>query len=150
MRKALLLSAVLVACATNDAPEEETAAAMMDDTATLTAADISGTWTGMTMAADGDSVLNRWTLHALDDSTSHLMLDGSTDTITSRVTYDGDSLIAVSDAYTTPNMPGTPVTFRSTGRLQPDGKLSGNVTIHLASNPDSIVQRARWESTRAP
>jgi hypothetical protein len=150
MRKTILLSLVLVACATNEAPQEDTAAAMTDDTAMLTAADVSGTWTGTSMAMDGDSVTGRWTIHTANDSMAHLMMEGSTDTIPYRVTYDADSLIAVSDAYTAPDMPGTPVTFRSVGRLQPDGKLAGTVTIRLASNPDSVVARERWESTRTP
>jgi hypothetical protein len=141
---------VLAACATNEAPQEDTAAAMSDDTAMLTAADVTGTWTGTTWAMEGDSVLSRWTRHTVNDSMAHLMLEGSTDTISFQTTYDADSLIAVSDAYTDPDMPETPVTFRSVGLLQPDGKLAGTVAIRLASNPDSVVQRARWESSRTP
>lgn len=150
MRRAILLSLVLVACATNEAPQEDTAAAMSDDTAMLTAADVSGTWAGTSMAMDSDSVMSRWTIHTANDSMAHLMLEGTTDTIPYRVTYDADSLIAVSEAYTAPDMPETPVTFRSVGRLQPDGKLAGTVEIRLASNPDSVVSRERWESTRTP
>lgn len=150
MRIAILLSLVLVACAANDEPQEDTAAAITDDSARLTAADVSGTWSGTSTALDSDSVTSRWTIHTANDSMAHLVIEGTTDTIPYRTTYDADSVIAVSEAYTAPDMPGTPVTFRSVGRMQPDGKFAGTVTIRLASNPDSVVARERWVSTRTP
>ena len=150
MRRALFLTAVLVACATDEVPETDTAAAMTDTgAATLTAADVAGTWTGQSMAMDGDSVTSRWTLHSTAEGAAHLMLEGSTDTINYTTTFAGDSLVAVSEQYTTPDMPNTPVTFRSVGRMEGD-MLRGTVEIRLASNPDSIIARERWESRRAP
>jgi hypothetical protein len=151
MRRALLLTAVLVACATNEAPEGDSAAAMADTGTTnmLTAADVSGTWSGTSMALDSDSITSRWTIHTMNDTMAHLMMEGSTDTILYRVTFDADSLIAVSESYTTPDMPDTPVTFRSVGRME-NGMLRGTVEIRLASNADSVVARERWESRRAP
>ncbi|HSJ63468.1 MAG TPA: hypothetical protein VK922_06110 [Gemmatimonadaceae bacterium] len=150
MRKTLLLTAVLVACATNEAPEDDSAAAMADmGAATLTAADVAGTWTGESRVMDGDSITSRWTIHAMADGNAHLMLEGSTDTIAYTTTFAGDSLVAVSESYTAPDMPDTPVTFRSVGRMDGD-MLRGTVEIRLASNPDSVVARERWESRRTP
>jgi hypothetical protein len=149
MRRALLLTAVLAACASNDAPESDSAAAVSETAATLAAADISGTWSGTTMPSNGDSILNRWTIMNVDERTSHMMLEGVPDTIVYTVRYDADSLIATSEPYTTPDMPNTPVTFRSVGRLD-NGTLRGTVAIRLASNADSVLERNRWEATRAP
>ena len=149
MRKALLLTVVLAACATDEAPPSDSAAAMTEDVAMLRPADVSGTWTGSTIAQTGDSVVNRWTIVTVNDTTAHLMLEGVPDTITYYTIFDGDSLIATSESYTTPDMPDTPVTFRSVGRLE-NGMLRGTVAIRLASNPDSVLERNRWEASRAP
>jgi hypothetical protein len=80
---------VLVACATNEAPEGDSAAAMTDDTAMLTRADLAGTWSGTTMVADGDSVVNTWTSR-VDDSMGKLLIVGTTDSIPHRITLEGD------------------------------------------------------------
>lgn len=149
MRRALLLTAVLIACASNEEPAADSAAAATDTTPALAAADISGTWSGTTMPTGGDSALNRWTIVNVNDTTSHMMLEGVPDTIAYHVTFDGDSLIATSEPYTTPDRPDTPVTFRSVGRLD-NGMLRGTVDIRLASNADSVLERNRWEATRAP
>ena len=149
MRRALLLTAVLIACANNEESEVDSAAVATDTTPALAAADVSGTWSGTTMPTVGDSVLNRWTIVNVNDSTSHMMLEGVPDTIAYHVTFDADSLIATSESYTTPDMPDTPVTFRSVGRLD-NGMLRGTVDIRLASNADSVLERHRWEATRAP
>ena len=74
MRRALLLTAVLAACATNEAPESDSAAAVSEDHAMLQPADVSGTWTGSTMPLEGDSVVSRWTIVTVDETTAHLML----------------------------------------------------------------------------
>lgn len=149
MRRTLLLTAVLIACASNEEPEADSAAAATDTAPALTAADVSGTWSGTTMPTSGDSVLNRWTIVSLSDTTSHMMLEGLPDTIAYHVTFDSDSLIVTSEPYTTPDRPDTPVTFRSVGRLD-NGMLRGTVDIRLASNADSVLERNRWEATRAP
>jgi hypothetical protein len=149
MRRALLLTTVFVACSSNDAPDADSAAAIVDTAAMLSASEISGTWNGTTMPSGGDSILNRWTIVNVDETTSHMMLEGVPDTIAYSVRYDADSLIATSEPYTTPDMPNTPVTFRSVGRLE-NGTLRGTVAIRLASNADSVLERNRWEATRAP
>jgi hypothetical protein len=47
-------------------------------------------------------------------------------------------------------MPGKPtVVFRAVGRLM-GGKLAGNATVMLASKPDSVLARNRFEMTKAP
>jgi hypothetical protein len=150
MRRALLLTAVLLAgCASDEMAEDTMAADTGMMTASLTPADVAGTWSGSTMTMEGDSVLRRWTIHTANDTMAHLMLEGVPDTITYYTTFSGDSMIAVSEPYTMPDMPDMPVTFRSVGRME-NGMLRGTVAIRLASNADSVIERDRWEASRAP
>ena len=75
MRKAFLLAFALVACAKNDAPSTDSAAGTVaagETHSPLTASDVAGTWTGMTMAEGSDSVLNRWTTMRESDTAGKL------------------------------------------------------------------------------
>ena len=148
MRKFLLLVA-LAACATDDTPDADPATTT-DTPAALTSADIMGEWTGTTMAEGSDSVANRWTTVGLTDSTGVWIPAGTTDSIPFTIVLAADSMIATSAPYPDPqSRVSGPVRFRSIGRLT-DGRLAGTVLIVLASNPDSVIQRSRWEATRAP
>src|SRR5687768_234628 len=120
MRKVLLLAAALAACSTNDA-KVDSAAATTDAPARLTAADVAGSWSGTTMAAGTDSVVNRWTTIRDSDSTGKLVSDNAADTIAYTVVYDADSMIATSKPFKTTASPSTEVVFVSVGRLK-DGK----------------------------
>jgi hypothetical protein len=154
MRKAFFLAAALVACSTNDAADADSAnAAAAGATATvparLTAADVAGTWTGTSTALDSDSVTNRWTSIRVNDSTSKLVSDNVADTVTFKTVFDADSMVSTSQPYTNRATPNAPVIFRSVGRLQGE-KLVGTLTTMLASKPDSIISRGRWEATKKP
>jgi hypothetical protein len=153
MRKAIILLVAAVACAKTETPATDTAATAMAPAApaALTAADLTGTWTGMSMAEGSDSVTNRWTVVRTTDSTSKIIMEGSADSIAMTIRYDADSMVATSAPFTDPNLPkGAPqVTFRSVGRMK-DGKLVGTSMAMLASKPDSVVTRSRWEATRTP
>ena len=147
MKRAMLLAAFVVACAPNEQPAADSAA--MAGPAPLSAADVAGTWNGVTMPEVGDSSLNRWMITG-DGMQGIMVSENSPDTVTSTTTYDADSLIATSTPYTDRNLPGSPtVTFRSVGRLT-GGKLVGTATLMLASKPDSVLARVRWEATKAP
>lgn len=152
MRKALLLLAVFAACAKNDAPADTAAAAPAPAPAppALTAADLAGTWNGHTMPANSDSVLVRWTLSQVNDSVGVLKFEGTRDSVMFTRRLDADSLIAESRPYRSPIAPrGSPLTtFYSVGRLS-GGTLRGTVVHRLATNADSVVNRGRWEATRA-
>ncbi|MEW5916987.1 MAG: hypothetical protein AB1762_11300 [Gemmatimonadota bacterium] len=148
MKKAILLAAFVVACAPKDEAAVDSAAAA--GPAPLTAADVAGTWTGMTMLEGTDSVTNRWTITG-DGMQGKLVNEGSTDTTTATTTYDADSLISTSTPYVDKNLPGSPtVTFRSVGRLTGPGTMAGTATLMLASKPDSVIARVRWEATKSP
>ena len=151
MKKLMLLAAVLVACgpseqATTDTGQTAAAAAAP---MALTAADITGTWTGTIMPEVGDSVLGRFTVVSTGME-SKGVLEGTKDTVTYTHTLDADSFIAVSAPYRNSMAPGRPqVTDRVVGRKLGD-KLVGTTVVSLVSKPDSVVMRARWEATKAP
>lgn len=148
MKKAIILAVFVVACARSDEGATDTAA--MAGPAPITAADITGTWNGVSMAEASDSVLARWTVVSPTGADSRVVTEGSADTVSYMHTFDADSFVATSAPYTDATMPGSPqVTARAVGRLIA-GKLVGTAAIMLASNPDSVLSRARWEATRSP
>ena len=152
MRKVLLLAVLLVACSKAETAKVDSAAMApaMAMPAPLTAADVDGTWSGVSMAEGSDSVVNRWTVESVSGNEGKLTLEGSKEPIAVTRVLDGDSLVATSAPFTNPATPkAPPVTFRSVGRLK-DGKLVGTAVTMLAAKPDSIVSRTRWEATRVP
>ncbi len=153
MRKFFFLAAALVACSKAETPATDTTAmapAMAPAPAPLTAAQVAGKWTGMTMGETSDSVTARWTSESADGLTGSITLDGTTTAIPFTTTYDADSMVATSNAPYASADPKVPkMNFRSVGRMK-DGKLVGTVTNTLGSKPDSVVNRGRWESSKAP
>ena len=146
MKRMMLLAAFLVACAPSEKAATDSAATAVGP-APLMASDVAGTWTGMSMAEATDSVTNRWSFTG-DGNQGKWVLEGSTDSVATTATYDADSMIVTSAAYPDKTIPGTPtVTFRSIGRLT-GGKLVGTAAVMLASKPDSVLGRVRWEATR--
>ena len=148
----LLVPAVLACAKPDDAADADTAAPPAQAAAptALRASDLSGTWNGKTMAQGSDSVISEWTLMNDTDSTGKLVRASTGDTVGYRVTFQGDSMVAVSQPYATTKAANAPrVIFNSTGRLQ-DGKLVGTVFYTSATKADSVVSRARFEATRAP
>jgi len=161
MRTLLLLAAILAACAkaatrspaapaASASPTSATpasASAAPASPARLSSADIAGTWKGTTWLEGTDSVLARWTARA-SESAITVLYEGEPDSVRYRVTYDADSLVAVSEPYA--HGPGGPkLAARAVGRLQ-NGKLVGVASATAAAKPDSAVSRTRWEATRTP
>jgi len=152
MRRMLFLAVAVVAafaaCAKSETGSADTAA-MAAAPAPLTAADLDGTWSGVSMAETSDSVTNRWTaVRGATESEVKLVIEGTKDTITYTRTLDADSLVAISAPFTPPTPPKSPqVIVRSVGRLM-GGKLVGTAVTMLAAKPDSVISRGRWEATR--
>jgi hypothetical protein len=149
MRKDLLLLPLVLACAKSETAQTDSAALTPAPAATLTAEALAGTWHGVSMPEGSDSVLQRWTVIGPGAGEAKFVNEGSTDTVTFTSTVDGDSLVATSLPHDNPQFPGAKVMFRSVGRLQGD-KLVGTSTLVLADKPDSVVNRGRWEATKAP
>ena len=153
MRKMFFVALAVVACSKSETPASDTAAgeaAPPAAPAALTAADLRGTWNGTSKREGTDSVVN-FTVVSTSDSTGKIVFAGSKDSVNTTSTFDGDSTIVTSAPYTDPTAPkGAPqVVFRSVGRLK-DGKLVGTAAVMPATRPDTVIQRATWEATRAP
>lgn len=153
MRKLLVLAVALAACSKAETPAADTTAMApaMAAPAALTAADVTGSWNVVGMGETGDSITGRWTTVNVDDTSGVLTPEGSTEKIPFKRMFDADSMIVMSTAaYSNPaDAKGPKLMFRSIGRLK-DGKLMGTSATMLADKPDSVVQRGRWEATRAP
>ncbi|WP_310570517.1 hypothetical protein [Gemmatimonas sp.] len=150
---AILTVVALVACSKGDTPAVDSTAmtsTMAAAAAPLTAADVDGSWNGMSMGETSDSVTLRWTTKNIDGTTGTLMIEGQKDAITFTRTFDADSMIASSTPYANPaDAKGPKLLFRSVGRLK-DGKLVGTSANMLADKPDSVVSRGRFVATKAP
>ncbi len=148
MKRAMLLIAFVVACAPKEEPATDTAA-MAAGPPALTAAELAGTWTGTIMAEGSDSVLDRFTVISATGMDSKTITQSNPkDTVAVTHMIDGDSVVATSAPYTDNMLPGKPqVTFRAVGRMV-GGKLVGTSTVMLASKPDSVLARSRFEMTK--
>src|SRR6478672_963983 len=153
MRKVFILAMLVVACAKKEpAPDTTTPAPPPPPPppAALTAADMKGTWNGVSKR-EGDTTTVAWTAANVTDSTGKLTFTAAKRSVDYAVKYDADSMVATSKPYNDPTLPkGTPkVIVRSVARMK-DGKLVGSSTIMLASKPDSVLGKGNWEATKAP
>lgn len=153
MRTLVLLAVALVACSKAETPAVDSAAmtpAMAPAPAALTAADVDGSWNGVTMGETSDSITSRWKTAKIDDNTSSLMVEGRKDAVKFTRVFDADSMISTSEPYANPADAKAPkLMFRSVARMK-DGKLVGTSINMLADKPDSVVSRGRFEATKAP
>lgn len=117
--------------------------------AALTASDIAGEWAGTSYAVPGDSVVARWHVKSLTDSTAVLTFDGTSKSVNYKSTFAGDSVVSVSEPYTPPGAPANAPksTFHVIGRLQGD-TLRGVTHVMSVTKPDSMVAEHRWVATR--
>lgn len=159
MRKSLLCIAAVsfVACSKSesmktDSPAASAAPAAPAAPAAVTAADMSGTVNGKIMAQNSDSVLTTFscTTAATGNVSRCATAAAPKDTTAYTYTLSGaDSVTWISAAYTPPMPPKSPkVIDHVVGRLSA-GKWTGTVVTVLASKPDSVVSRTRWEATKA-
>ena len=156
MRKLLFVAVIVTACAKAEAPKADTTTAMAAPAAApapapakLTAADIAGTWNGESKPEGKDSVVAKWTVVSITDSTGTITNAASKQKISYSVKFDGDSMISTSEPYVDATTKGPKEVFHAVGWLK-DGKLSGHSTATLASKPDSVLGRITWTATKAP
>jgi hypothetical protein len=158
MRKLLLVAVFLTACSKAEAPKADTTTAMSAGAAApapppapakLTAADLAGTWNGESKLEGKDSVVAKWTVVSITDSTGTITYAGSKTKIPYSIKFDGDSMISTSQPYVEPNTKGPKQVFHAIGWLK-DGKLSGHSTATLASKPDSVLGHQTWTASKAP
>ena len=143
------LSLVLAACAkTETAQTDSAAAAPTMAAATLTEADVAGTWKGTAMPEGSDSVFAHWT-QVCGNGTCTLTTEESKDTVMSTYRLDADSSIGMSSPFTDPAIAPVPLIDHYVGRLS-GTTITGTGRFVLADKPDSVVMRYRFQGTRAP
>lgn len=148
MRRAFLFLALSVACSKPDTAKPDASAMSADMPMMLTDAQMSGTWTGTTMPMASDSILVRWTQNCGGGSCKGTV-EGSKDTVPSTYTISGDSAVGVTTAYVDPTVSTAKVIDTWTLHLK-DGRVIGTGMFSLASKPDSILMRYRFDGSRRP
>lgn len=157
MRRILLVvgAASLVACAKEDARVADSspaAAAAPAAPAALTDADIAGTWNGQSMPENSDSVISRWTCVQPATGNQATCVDNAApkDTTVYTYTLSGDSVMFTSAPFTLPGSPGNMQAIDHVVGRKTGDRWTGTSVIVLASKPDSVVSRTRWEATKSP
>jgi hypothetical protein len=150
MRAALVLFPLLViACAKSETPKTDTTAMAAAPAATLTEADVAGTWTGTAKAAGTDSVISHWTQICGGGTCRGTSQEDMKDTIPSTYTIMGDSAMGQTQPYKNPAMKGTEVVDHWTVHVS-GGKVTGTGQFTLASKPDSVLARYTFEGAKQP
>ncbi len=149
MRSALMLLPLLVfACAKSEKPQSATASVTPAGSATLTEADVAGTWKGTAKAAGTDSVISHWTQICSAGTCRGTSQEDPKDTIPSTYTIAGDSAVGQSQPFAPPGMPGQ-IVDHWTVRIA-NGKVTGAGRYTLASKADSVVARYTIDGARQP
>lgn len=146
MRRVLLLVPFLFACAKAETPPVDSAAMATAAPAALTEADVAGTWSGVAMMMESDSVIARWT-QVCATGTCRGISEGMKDTVTSTYHLMADSAMGTSEAYSDPAAGGARVIDAFTLRLK-DGKVVGTGVLRPDGKPDSVLMRYRFEGSR--
>ena len=159
MRKAasLIAAVSLVACAKTESAKTDSTAAMAAAApaapAAVTAADMTGGVSGKVMPQTGDSVLFTFTCTNTPTANTSKCVGSNApkDTITYTYTLSGaDSVMFTSAAYTPPTPPKSPKLIDHVVGHLAAGKWTGTTVTVLASKPDSVFMRTRWEGTKTP
>jgi len=150
MRPALMLLPLLVlGCAKSETPKSDSTAMAAAPAATLTEADVAGTWTGTAKMAGTDSIISHWTQICSGGTCRGTSQEAVKDTIPSTYTIMGDSAVGQTQPYTAPGIPGGQVVDHWTVHIS-GGKVTGTGHYALASKPDSVVMRYTFEGARQP
>jgi hypothetical protein len=133
----LCIAAIAFGCSSaEEQPVEDQPAAP----ATVSLADLAGTWTITAMAESSDSVLITYELNATATS------DGWTSTLPGRepmpvrvVMVDSDSVVAEAGPFESALRPGVMVTTRTVARLQGDMLVGTLVARYGGDGADSVM-----------
>jgi hypothetical protein len=147
MRRSIVLcvAAFAVGCAP---AEEQPAQDEPAPAATVSLADLAGTWTVTATAETSDSVLITYELYATATS------DGWTSTLPGRepmpvrvLLVDGDSVVAEAGPFESALRPGVMVTTRTIARLQ-GAMLAGTLVAHYVTDAADSVLIGRLHGMR--
>lgn len=124
-------------------------AASTTDAANAVLRSAAGTWRMIARPTAGrDSTPTRVTLNAKADSTGWTMVLGG-QTVPLHVRVSGDTIIAISDAYSSVRRNGVTVRTTSTHRLEGDRLVGTTVAHYMVQGADSVLV-FHTEATRAP
>ena len=153
MRRIAVFSCVVawVGCAKPESqPATDTTAMGATVGATISLADLAGTWNMRNMPETGDSTLVQYQVMATGETTGWMLHLPNRQPMPLRVMVEGDSLTTEAGQFESVLRPGVQVTTtRSVLRLQ-EGRLVGTfVARYKTTGPDSVL-RGRVEGTRVP
>ena len=117
-------------------------------TATISLADVAGTWNGTVTAAGSDTVLTVIELTATADPTGWTMKVANAKTPTEMTTVPAQSVVAAGDSvvveagpFASVLRPGQQVTTHTVYRLQ-DGRLMGSIQATYPASGETIALRS--------
>jgi hypothetical protein len=150
MRRTLLICAVLfLGCAKSKPPASESAPT---GGATISLADVAGTWDGTVTAADNDTALSMVELTATAEATGWSMKVANAKTPTTQtlvpvtsVVTGGDSVVVDAGPFASVLRAGQQVSTHAVYRLK-DGKLVGTIQATYPGTNETILLRS--EATR--
>ena len=149
MSRLLLLCAVLFfGCAKTEPPASQPTTTGETAKATISLADVAGTWDGTVMAAGNDTVLTIIEVTATPDPAGWTMKVANAKTPTTmttvpatRVVAEGDSVIVEAGPFQSVLRPGQKVTTHTVYRLQ-DGKLMGTIQATYPASGEVVALRS--------
>ena len=125
------------------------ACAPADEEATLSLADVAGTWSMDALQETGDSVIVTMEMTATDSYDGWAIMFAGRDPIAARVTeVGGDSIVSEFGPYESALRAGVMVTTTSVIRLDGDNLVGTFVARYATTEADSIL-RGRLQGVRA-
>lgn len=151
MRYGILVLALLAgACARADeTPAADTAAPAAAAPASISLADIAGTWNATATPVGADSVAVSYQMKTSADPAAWTILLPNRPEMPVRVTTDADSIMIANGPYESVLRKGVMVTTESVMRLV-DGRLVGTTIARYSGASSDSVVHLRIEATRAP
>ena len=139
---------VLAGCSKPDArPAADTTA--VAPAATLSLADLAGTWSMRAMHDQGDSTLITYQIGGTADPSTWKITFPNRPPITLRVSISGDSMISDAGPYESVLRKGVVVSTHTVSRLQ-DGKLVGSFVAKYATRMVDSTLTGRVVGTKMP
>jgi hypothetical protein len=147
MRRYLLVLPLLIACAKEEAPSADSAAAAMPPA--LTEADVAGTWTGTVTPEAPDTGTTTFTVSCGGGSCHLVTATAPNDTVHSTYVLAADSSTGTSTPYKDPQAGGAMVVDHWVARVT-GTQVTGHGWLTLADKPDSVVARYRFTGSKSP
>jgi hypothetical protein len=147
MRRYLLVLPFLVACAREEAPPADSAAAAMPPA--ITEADVAGTWTGTATPEAPDTGTVNFTITCSGGSCHSVVSNAPTDTVHSTYVLAADSSTGTSSPYKDAQAGGAMVVDHWVARVT-GTQVTGHGWVTLSEKPDSVVGRYRFTGSKSP